>query len=565
MAYSIKNDVLNSISAVYNLSKNCKLEPEFFKEPSTELNFLSEYLHISHLQTILFSFIFTNNYSGHNASMVDLYWHLDNDKLAFFQLSDDIRALLDKQLIRKINKKNRNEFFKLSGSNNEFYVNELIPKIIFNKEAFPKRFAINEKFDDIFSFLEKLSKFIKQREDEEISTKELFESTQSIIEQNTHLQLVERINDFHAPMDEKYLLFHLIWYYIERKKHQNVEHTFGNIYDNTKERYTQLQSFLSKENVLISENWVEIEGGEFLDEYKMKLTDKAMELLSQCGIELYNKIPAIKKKQILIQPSEVLFRNLIFSGPEEKQLELLRSLLSEDNFNMAKERLVQKSLPKGVTALLHGLPGTGKTESVLQIAKATNREIMKVDISSTRSMWFGESEKLLKKVFVDYKDQIKNNTPTPILFFNEADAFFSNRKEIPNSNLSDTINRIQNILLEELENFEGILLATTNLAKNFDTAFERRFLFKIEIKKPGTLAKSQIWRSKLPHLSIEDCELLAEKFDFSGGQIDNIVRKSEINEIIYGTKGALNQLIDFCEEETLSNRSKRKSMGFITK
>ena len=106
---------------------------------------------------------------------------------------------------------------------------------------------------------------------------------------------------------------------------------------------------------------------------------------------------------------------------------------------------------------------------------------------------------------------------------------------------------------EELENFEGILIATTNLANNLDSAFERRFLFKIQFQKPNTTIRAKIWKSKLPFLKVKDCNLLADKFDFSGGQIDNILRKVEIQEIILGKKVSLENLMVFCSEETLGN------------
>jgi SpoVK/Ycf46/Vps4 family AAA+-type ATPase len=258
----------------------------------------------------------------------------------------------------------------------------------------------------------------------------------------------------------------------------------------------------------------------------------------------------------------VPFRKLIYSDEEAHQLELLKTLLVEENFKNTQERLVEKALPKGVTVLLHGAPGTGKTESVLQIAKATNREIMKVDISASRSMWFGESEKIIKQVFKDYKSYAKELKTTPILFFNEADAIIAKRKAGIISNVSDTENRIQNILLDEIENFGGILIATTNLVNNIDSAFERRFLFKIEFKKPSISVKSQIWKTKLPYLSNEDCETLATKYDFSGGQIDNIVRKKEIYEIVHGYKVDLKTLFEFCNEETLINQFAKTPIGF---
>jgi SpoVK/Ycf46/Vps4 family AAA+-type ATPase len=116
--------------------------------------------------------------------------------------------------------------------------------------------------------------------------------------------------------------------------------------------------------------------------------------------------------------------------------------------------------------------------------------------------------------------------------------------------------------LEEIENFEGILIATTNLANNMDNAFERRFLFKVEFKKPSVSVKSQIWKSKLPHMSDDDCKFLASHFDFSGGQIDNIVRKKEIYEIVYGKESDFQTLIQFCREESLSNQFSVTQIGF---
>jgi AAA+ superfamily predicted ATPase len=115
--------------------------------------------------------------------------------------------------------------------------------------------------------------------------------------------------------------------------------------------------------------------------------------------------------------------------------------------------------------------------------------------------------------------------------------------------------------LEELENFEGIFFATTNLASNLDLAFERRFLFKVEFLKPEISIKAKIWKSKLPSLKVTECEELASQFDFSGGQIDNIVRKNEIHEVIHGLKVEFKSIIDFCATELLAKTAGNK-IGF---
>ena len=485
--------------------------------------------------------------------------------MKILEYSDDFVELYEKRLLRKNNKSKRHRNIKLKGADEEFCINELVTEKIFKSEPIPEILIDIVKYEDIFTLLEKLYELGQQRDDEEITTSELFEQTQSILDENTHFHLLEKTRFFGISIEEKYLFLYVVWKFLDGDKSPWIERTFKVIYDKPNERFTQIQRFLSKENNLIKEDWLEIVEASFFDDTKMKLTEKAFDLLTECDIKLFNKDLDKKKKENVILPGNVPFRKLIYSEHEAHQLELLQTLLEEDNLRTTQERLVQKALPKGVTALLHGAPGTGKTETVLQIAKATNREIMKVDISASRSMWFGESEKIIKQVFKDYKSYAKKQSLTPILFFNEADAIIAKRKEANTSNVSDTENRIQNILLEEIENFEGILIATTNLATNMDTAFERRFLFKIEFQKPGVKAKSQIWKSKMPQLPDEDCELLASQFDFSGGQIDNIVRKNEINEIIYGNKLNVKTLVDFCKEEMLSNQFSRTQIGFKVK
>lgn len=562
---TLKQEVLSNIALVYSLAKDSKLNNSLFELIDKELSFLANYFHITKTQALFVSIIFTLNYKGRKVDLDDLNSYFECNPMKILEYSDDFVELYEKRLLRKNNKSKRHKNIKLKGADEEFCINELVTEKIFKSEPIPEILIDIVKYEDIFTLLEKLYELGQQRDDEEITTSELFEQTQSILDENTHFTLLEKTRFLGISIEEKYLFLYVVWKFLDGDKSPWIERTFKIIYDKPNERFTQIQRFLSKENNLIREDWLEIVEASFFDDTKMKLTEKAFDLLTECDIKLFNKDLDKKKKENVILPGNVPFRKLIYSEHEAHQLELLQTLLEEDNLRTTQERLVQKALPKGVTALLHGAPGTGKTESVLQIAKATNREIMKVDISASRSMWFGESEKIIKQVFKDYKSYAKKQSLTPILFFNEADAIIAKRKEANTSNVSDTENRIQNILLEEIENFEGILIATTNLATNMDTAFERRFLFKIEFQKPGVKAKSQIWKSKMPQLPDEDCELLASQFDFSGGQIDNIVRKNEINEIIYGNKVNVKTLVDFCKEEMLSNQFSRTQIGFKVK
>ena len=105
-------------------------------------------------------------------------------------------------------------------------------------------------------------------------------------------------------------------------------------------------------------------------------------------------------------------------------------------------------------------------------------------------------------------------------------------------------------------------IATTNLQQNMDTAFERRFLYKIKFEKPSAEARASIWRTMIPELSDFEVNTLASKYDFSGGQIENIARHYAIDSILHDlNEDALSMLFRHCDNERLDSKEKRP-IGF---
>lgn len=101
-----------------------------------------------------------------------------------------------------------------------------------------------------------------------------------------------------------------------------------------------------------------------------------------------------------------------------------------------------------------------------------------------------------------------------------------------------------------------------NLQQNLDMAFERRFLYKIKFEKPSAEARAHIWHEMIPELDGTDVQTLATKYDFSGGQIENIARHYNIDCILHGTKAdTLNMLITHCDNERLDSKENRR-IGF---
>lgn len=294
-----------------------------------------------------------------------------------------------------------------------------------------------------------------------------------------------------------------------------------------------------------------------LTDAEIGLTWKGKKLLLGKDAVLYSD--SFNEKDI-IKSKDIFKKKLFYSEKNDKEISKLTLALQEKSLKNIQSRLKKDGLPIGINILLYGLPGTGKTESVLQIAKATGRDVIHIDNSELRSCWYGDSEKIVKKVFSRYTEICETykelGKKVPILLFNEADAILSKRVDVGASSTAKVENNIQNILLEEMENMKGIMIATTNLLDNLDSAFERRFLFKIKFDNPSFDAKRSIWSDKLPWMTETDVNTLAKEFDFSGGQIDNISRKIAITEIIDGSKPNFNEIKEMCNNE--------KCMGYVS-
>ncbi len=264
----------------------------------------------------------------------------------------------------------------------------------------------------------------------------------------------------------------------------------------------------------------------------------------------------------IIYASEIKSRDLFYSEETTRQIISLSSLLSKDKYSNVRNCLIQQGLRTGFSALFYGGPGTGKTEGVYQIAKNTNRDIIAVNVSEIKNQYVGESEKNVKEIFESYRTYVLDYGTYPILLFNEADALLGTRSTGRLAAVDKMENSIQNIILQEMENMDGILIATTNLAANLDKAFERRFLYKIHFIQPDKSIRSKIWKSMLPELSQAEADSLAADYNLSGGQIENICRKKTIQSVISDTRITISLIRKWCGEEFLLKSS---NIGFALK
>ncbi len=546
--------LLKSISRVFQAGKKCSLDERVFVDLTNELEEIADYFNISSKEAFFLAHVFVLN-ADDIVDLKDLIDYFRCDVSEIMNIGEILNVLTSKGILqKKVVQSVRWESTILR--QNQYIIKKEILQAVIDNQPMPQ--IDNEIFSDVVNLLEILYKLGKQKESDEISIEELNDKTKSLIESNLQFPLIKKVAQMSMQIIDTRLFLYIIWKTATGVLSVNFENFTHNLFKNASEKILYQRNIISQSNELFVRNLIEIDNNNYADELKLKLTEYAKDMIKEDGILLM--IGKMKKENV-IEPSKIGHKELFFNQAEMTQLDLLNSLLVNKNFVEMQTRLQNKNLPKCITVLLHGAPGTGKTESVYQIARQTGREIIKVDISNSKSMWFGESEKIIKRIFTEYKDYAKSCYEVPILLFNEADAIISKRKDSASSNVAQTENSIQNIILEELENFEGIFLATTNLVENLDTAFERRFLFKIKFQKPDLDTKAKIWKSKLNSLTTSECDTLATKFDFSGGQIDNIIRKIEMFELINGVSVGMDDIIRFCGEEILPKNTYTK-IGF---
>ncbi|MBN1618861.1 ATP-binding protein [Candidatus Dojkabacteria bacterium] len=297
------------------------------------------------------------------------------------------------------------------------------------------------------------------------------------------------------------------------------------------------QSYFDDDSTLAANGIIELEshhGFKSPDEVRLSL---------DIFTELMNENPASPNYQI----KELLLENDIFSYKEpemsfdtlilehQKKEILLHGINQYQNnvINTLNEWGIYKSKhngrDQGLIILLYGPPGTGKTYCANTIAHYLNKSLLTTDISKLLSCWVGESEQNVRRLFTTYEKIHKRVSNPPVLLLNEADQFLTKRGDA-NRSVDRMYNQMQNLFLEAFENFKGVLVCTTNLRDNLDSAFSRRFHLKLEFPFPEVDERRQLWKLHLPNtipgVKNIDIASLAKKYELSGGQISIIVKNA---------------------------------------
>lgn len=541
---------VTSLNRIYKDVNMSGYSDEVVERLKKDISFISKKYDIGSRSAVLLAAILEKTNTGNGVDREDLAHYLGCSNIEFISCGADLLELEKKGIIQ-VNNCHR-EVFRIT--------NEAFKAIEKDADFVPPK-MVGLTAEELFARIRGC--FIRYRKDD-IDDDRLIEELDSLVHNNDHLTFCRKLLDSalydRCDDTERRMFFYLCHRYVMHGELSVEVDTLLHFVDG------MILDPMTARNCLSAGSTDMQTSGlvEFAYEDGMANTE-ALSLSDVVRNEFLGDVerkePPKETNSDLVSADSIVAKELFYNEAEAVQIGRLAGLLEEENYQGIRSRLSETGMRKGFNVLFYGAPGTGKTASAFELARRSGRDIFVIDMSKLRSKWVGDSEKCIKSVFSIYRRMCRKNGRAPILLFNEADAIFMKRIENVEHSVDQMNNTMQNIILQEMENLDGILIATTNLVGNLDAAFERRFLYKVEFHKPDAASRAKIWKSMIGSLSEADATTLAGRYEFSGGNIENVARKSSVEYVLTGQQPTVDTLSTFCEEETYA-KAERKRIGF---
>lgn len=537
--------ILEAFEYIVELAKDSSLDADFFENASVYIKYAARKLKLSSMQTVLLA-LFVDQSEDSSIRMSDIAAYTGCRTTKILRLSSEIDVLVDKYYLRASHSYNRLTY----------RVPVDVLKALKKNQPYVH---VVEPITGLQSFFDRFNELMEYMNNDELTHEALLEETEEYLGDIRDSHFARALKRFGLVNENRLLFIYMAHLFVENNDDRINFSDINNLYDNDKIPNWCKNELRSRTSELFCCKLIENVNEDGMARSDcFRLTEYAKtDLLSELNLTVNAKSDCD-----LIKWDSFPEKKLVYNVPEKKQVMELSPILSAERFSEVQSRLRNVGMRAGFCCLFYGSPGTGKTETVYQVARATGRDILRVDVDKIKSCWVGESEQNMKKVFDKYRNICKSTSLAPILLFNEADAILGVRMEGATRAVDKMENSIQNIILQEMEALEGIMIATTNLTTNLDKAFERRFLYKVEFNRPTVDARAQIWQAMFPALTERDACTLASQFDLSGGEIENISRKYMVNAILSGRDTIdLLLLAELCRNERIGT-STRQRIGF---
>ena len=536
--------IITAFEIILLAAKDSELEEEALADAKDAFDFLEEKLSFTRMQSMVVAMLIDSN-TVLDTGRMGGYLGIRNIRMLTYM--QEIAALVSARIIR-VNNDNFESGYQITPKALAAYMNNEAYVPASDKNLSTKR------------LVERIGEVLKETEDGAITNEQMLEEIATIMKSNKNHYLCKRTKTLEPR--EAALFFFCLDKYIGEGDLNICDHEFSSMFSRSDFR-ALCNAVAARRGDLFKEKLLgEPQSEGFSPRENIAISDEVREYIDQeLGISW--EAPEKDHRAGLLTYDNITEKALFYNSEERISIGKLQEMLGQEAFLGIQERMKEGGMRTGFACLFYGAPGTGKTETVLQLARSTGRDIMQVNVTDIKNKYVGESEKNIRNIFRRYRSYCEKCEVKPILLFNEADAIISKRSSDVDRSVDKMENAIQNIILEEIEKLDGILIATTNLATNMDSAFERRFIYKVEFHKPDVATKAHIWKSMIGELSDDDAAVLAGEFDLSGGQIENVMRKQFVDKVLYNEAPSLEKLRLYCKQENLGRCApNRPRVGF---
>lgn len=408
---------LELIEEIANRAEDSELHQMFFEWNKVLVNELAQRLNVTPIQAILFAVCLERDDS---VTIKEIGNYLSCSNIKMMMYAKELDDLKDKHLLKEgVDRLERKAYSVRKEVVDAFEKGlkyEYTPKTNLTAQI------LIEELDEVFDGIQ----------EDELSWEEAASDIMELMSDNRHLSFANGVvtysKDHTLDDDEQLLLCFLCVALVNFGRACYSITVIDKLFHSSRRMVNAVKkSLVSGDNGLIQCGLIESAcNNGIADGSSISLTDEAKKMLL-CDYNIRNAV-AMRLESKLMSCSKIKKKELFYNEHEGKQISQLASLLDNENFRSVQKRLDEKGLRKGFACLLYGDPGTGKTESVYQLARMTGRDIFEVNVEEIKSKWVGETESNIRQMFRQYYELCKSQPVAPILLFNEADAILGKRK-----------------------------------------------------------------------------------------------------------------------------------------
>ena len=394
--------VLESFEYIVELAEDSNLDNDFLEKASRHIKYAGRKLKLTPMQVILLA-MFVDRSEDCNIMISEIAKYAGCRTTKILRLSNDIDVLESKHYLRASHNR-KTLTYRVPG--------EVLKSLRKNEPYIHKA----EPVDDTQTFFDRFNKLMNEKNDNELTHDSLLEQTMYMLEEIKNTKFATELRRYRFCQEDTLLFIFMAHLFIENNDDNIGFHDIDDIFDNEEIPGWLKREFRSRRSEHFLAGLIEnVNEDGMARSDAFKLTDKAKEeLLCELNIENVGK-----SDKGLIKADTLAEKNLIYNTSERDLITELSSILSESRFEEVQTRLRSAGMRPGFCCIFYGAPGTGKTESVYQIARQTGRNIMRVDVDKIKSCWVGESEKTSKP----YLNAIETSVRTQ----NSHRSFFSTR------------------------------------------------------------------------------------------------------------------------------------------